>query len=187
LGEYRKTKLKINFGYLSKEFGLRKELQKIEFIIGWILIFFTVVIICIFALYEAYFNSRFILSEIIYVDTFAKLILYMGLGLISYGAYLVRDRNVFLDKFGQRDFDGLRVKFEKAENPAEIDITDYFDKDLINLIDEVLARKDGSNILEKILEELSFLELVKTASTRLGLSVETLNNLIHTVNNVNFD
>ena len=187
LGEYRKTKLLINFGYLSKEFGLRKELQKIEFILGWILIFFTVVIICLFALYEAYFNSRFILSEIIYVDTFAKLVLYVGLGVISYGAYLVRDRNIFLDKFGQRDLDGLRIKFDKAENPSEIDITDYFDKDLVNLIDEVLARKDGSNILEKILEELSVLELVKTASTRLGLTSDVLSRLIHTVNNVNFN
>ena len=131
-------------------------------------------------MYEAYFNSRFILSEIIYVDTFAKLVLYFGLGFISYGAYLVRDRNIFLDKFGQRDLDGLRVKFDKAENPSEIDITDYFDKDLVNLIDEVLARKDGSNILEKILEELSVLELVKTASTRLGLTSDVLSlSLIH--------
>ena len=66
LGEYKNTKLKINFNYLSKEFGLRKELQKIEEIVGWGVILLTVIIICLFALYEAYFNSKFILSNLIF-------------------------------------------------------------------------------------------------------------------------
>ena len=187
LGEYKNTELKINFGYLSKEFGLRKELQRIEEIVGWGIIFFMVVIICLFALYEAYFSSRFILSNINDVDSFAKLIFYLGIGLISYGSYLVRDRNVFLDKFGQKDLDGLRIKFENGENPAEIDITDYFDKDLINLIDEVLARKEEGKILEKILDELSNLYLVKLASSRLGIDDSALKELIQTNNSTEFN
>jgi ATP-dependent Clp protease ATP-binding subunit ClpC len=187
LGEYKNTKLKINFNYLSKEFGLRKELQKIEEIVGWGVILLTVIIICLFALYEAYFNSRFILSNLNQVDSLAKLIFYLGIGFISYGSYLVRDRNVFLDKFGQKDLDGLRIRFDNGENPSELDITDYFDKDLINLIDEVLARKEEGNIFENILEELSNLYLVKLASSRLGMDYEILGKLIHANNKYEFN
>jgi ATP-dependent Clp protease ATP-binding subunit ClpC len=187
LGEYKNTKLKINFSYLSKEFGLRKELQQIEEIVGWGIILLTVIIICLFALYEAYFNSRFILSNLNQVDSLSKLILYLGIGFVSYGSYLVRDRNVFLDKFGQKDLDGLRVKFENGENTGELDITDYFDKDLINLIDEVLARKEEGNIFENILEELRNLYLVKLASSRLGMDYEILGKLIHANNKYEFN
>ncbi|MCA9379936.1 AAA family ATPase [Candidatus Dojkabacteria bacterium] len=187
LGEYKNTKLKINFNYLSKEFGLRKELQKIEEIVGWGVILLTVIIICLFALYEAYFNSKFILSNLNQVDSLAKLIFYLGIGFISYGSYLVRDRNVFLDKFGQKDLDGLRIRFDNGENPSELDITDYFDKDLINLIDEVLARKEEGNIFENILEELSNLYLVKLASSRLGMDYEILGKLIHANNKYEFN
>lgn len=187
LGEYKNTELKIDFSYLTKEFGLRKQLQKIEEIIGWGIILFTVIIICLFALYEAYFNTRFILSNIYQVDSFAKLVFYLGIGLITYGSYLVRDRNVFMDKFVQKDLEGLRVEFENGANLSEVDITDYFDKDLINLIDEVLARKDERNIFENILVKLSNLYLVKLASSRLGMDYEILGKLIHTNHNYEFN
>lgn len=187
LGEYKKTKLKINFGYLSKEFGLRKELQKYEEIVGWGLIFFTVVLICLFTLYEAYFNTSFILSQILYVDSFSKLVFYIGVGVITYGTYLVRDRNVFLDKFGQKDLDSLRMSFDNGSVSKEIDITNFFDKDLINILDEVLTKNEEGNILKNILHELESLYLVKIACSRLGIGEIELKQLINQLTKSEFN
>lgn len=187
LGEYKNMTLKIDFSYLGREFGIRKELEKIENFVGWLVLSITVLFICITTLYEAYINYSFVLSDFLQVDTFAKLTFYISFGLISYCAYLIRDRNVFLDKFGRKDLDKLRKETEKGVATKEIDITRYFDIDLINTIDEVLAAKQNLNFLKSMLLELSMLPNIKLASSRLGITDEIMHALQDNVAEVKFE
>lgn len=174
---YKNIPLKVDLEYLGREFGLRKELEKAESLIGWLLIVVTVVMFSFATLYEAYTKYEFILTEISNVNDFSKLLVYLGAGLLTYGAYLVRDRSVFLDRLESQDLLKLKNRIEKGGELKIIELVDYLDHDLVKVVDEVLA-KDGY-YLKDLLEELSHLPVVVTAASRLGLEKSVFDELIN--------
>lgn len=174
---YKNIPLKVDLEYLGREFGLRKELEKVENLIGWILIVVTVVMFSIATLYEAYTKYEFILTEITNVNDFSKLLVYLGVGLLTYGAYLVRDRSVFLDRLESQDLLKLKDRIDKGGELKIIGLIDYLDHDLVKVVDEVLA-KDGY-YLKDLLEELAHLPVVVTAASRLGLEKSVFDELIN--------
>lgn len=176
INSYKNIPLKVDLNYLGRGFGLRKEFAKIETMIGWGLIIFTVILFSVATIYEAYTNYEFILSEISKVDDFPKLLMYLGAGFVSYGAYLIRDRSVFLDKFSSDDLLKLKKSIDEGSGLDVIEITHYLDHDLVNTVDEVLA-KDG-NYLRHLLGELSKLPTILIAASRLGLEKEVFSSLI---------
>lgn len=177
-GEYEKMALKVDLGYLGREFGIRKELEKIEKLIGWVLVFSTVLLFSLVTLYEAYFHQEFIISQITKVDDLPRLFIYLGVGVFTYGVYLTRDRSVFLDRFSSKDLGRLKSDVEAGKILSPIEITQYLDIDLINIIDEILANKKQGSHGKDLLLGLSTLPVVKMASSRLGVDEKGLKSIV---------
>ena len=174
LGKYKDINLKIDFAYLSGYFGSRKRLNNLEKSIGWGLIIFTVLTLCIATLYEAFFNYKFILEDLHIVDDFPKLLVYFIVAFLCYGIYLVRDREIFDDRLGITDLNKLRADLEKDNLHKEIDITLYFDSDLVNVLDTAFAVEDSNKRVYEMVSRLVSLPTVKIAATRLGLNEKEL-------------
>lgn len=176
LGEYKGSKLAVDFSYLGRQFGIRMELEKIEKGMGTLFLLVALIAIFIGIVWELLQNSRFVFTELNSVDNFSKLMVLFALGLISYGTYLLRDRDIFLDNFKLKDLDQLRKNIGNSN--SEIDITHYFDHDLINIIDEVLADTTTQGFLLDLMVELSKKPQVLLAASRLGITNEKFNDLL---------
>ncbi len=176
-GKYEKMTLKVDLGYLGREFGIRKKLEKLEKLIGWVLVFSTVLLFSLVTLYEAYFHQEFIISQITKVDDLPRLFIYLGVGIFTYGVYLTRDRSVFLDRFSSKDLGKLKSDVDAGKILSPIEITQYLDIDLINIIDEILANKKQVSYGKDLLLGLSTMSVVKMASSRLGIDEKGLENI----------
>jgi ATP-dependent Clp protease ATP-binding subunit ClpC len=174
LGKYKNIDLKIDFGYLSSSFGSRKSLNNLEKSIGWGLIILTVLVLCVATLYEAFFNYKFIIEDLHIVDDVAKLLVYVVVGVLCYGIYLVRDREVFDDRLGVKDLDKLRADIDSGHIPQQIDITLYFDTDLVDALDSAFTVQEKEKRTYELLMRLVNLSSVRMAAARLGLSEKDL-------------
>lgn len=176
LGEYKGRKLSVDFSYLGRQFGIRMELEKMEKGLGTMLLLVALIVTFVGIVWELLQNGRFVFYELNSVDNFSKLMVLFAFGFISYGAYLLRDRDIFLDNFRLKDLDDLRKNI--GNSTAEIDITHYFDHDLINIVDEVLADTSTQGFLLDLMVELSKKPQVLLAASRLGITKEKFNDLL---------
>lgn len=173
LGNYKSIDLKIDFSYLGREFGLRREFESLERFTGKVLIAIVVFGLFLMTIFEALLNYNFFWVDIYKVDSMSKVVAFVLLGVFAYGCYLLRDRDVFLDKLSQDNLEKLRDKLEIGAEIKTLDITKYFDHDLIYTLDEVLSKKDV-NLFVELLKELMMLPNVQNAVLRLGLADENM-------------
>lgn len=178
LGNYKNIELKIDFSYLESEFGLRKEFESLERFAGKLFIGTSVLGMFVLTVWELLVHANFIWFQIYQVDTFTNFVIYILFGVLAYGLYLLRDRDVFLDKLDQETLEDLEDDLARGVKIQSLDITKYFDHDLIYIMDEVLAQKD-KNLLVELLKELILLPNVQNAVVRLGLADENISAIIN--------
>ncbi len=160
----------VDFSYLGREFGVRRLIETTEKFLGSLFSLGAMILTFTGILWEFFQEGKFIFLSLHNVDSISKLFLFIALGMVAYGAYLLRDRDLFLDSIKLKNLDQL--KKDIGNKSGELNITDYFDHDLINVVDEVLADTKTRGFLIDLIKELADRPQVLLAASRLGLSKE---------------
>ncbi|MEI7578961.1 MAG: ATP-dependent Clp protease ATP-binding subunit [bacterium] len=169
LGEYKKIPVTVDWSYLNQEVGFRKEEEKFERALARFLILGSItfyIVVTIFSL----LNGQFIWLTIFWIDSFVKLLIWFVLMIILYSFYLSRNRNIFLDRIHYRKLIDLIKRVESDETVKGIELTSYFDHNVLNIIDEMLNDYQD-NFLPQLMTEILEYQFVRNAIQRLGLTV----------------
>jgi len=175
LGSYKKIPVKVDWDYLSKEVGLRKEEEIFEKSLGRFL-HVMVIIYWIFLTVYPILNGEFIWLHVGIVTTLLKLSFWLSIFPFLYAFYLRRDRDVYLDRLKTKELTSLREMLANKEDLKEIEITTYFDHDLLNLLDDILSQYHD-NFLPELLNALLGYPLIQRSLLRLGLDIKKFNKI----------
>lgn len=167
LGKYKDIPLTIDWDYLAHDKGFRKEEQVLERAVASLLTVFSVLTALGLLLYDLFFFSE-IWNGIFTVDSMPKLLVWLSLGLGLYAAYLLRNRDRFLDTLRSGNLQDLHKRLKSGEQIKSIEITYYLDNDLLLIIDELLDH-DNDNFLGRVMLELEKRPNIAEAIKRLGL------------------
>lgn len=170
LGQIDGIPLVTDWDYLAQEVGQRKEEEKFERALGR-LIFIIAAIITVGCLFVYITSGDFNPQHLLVVDETYKLLGWLSFGAFLYSYYLNRNRDIFLDRLRSRRIHDLLEDIKAGEKPDKIEVTDYFDHDLLNLIDDILG-EFHENFLPQLMLELLEYPYVVLALSRLGLDLE---------------
>lgn len=181
LGKYKGIPVVVDWEYLLQEVGARKEEEKFEKALGrflQVLAFLSWIVAAV----GGYFGAVEVWPTIWQVDNIYKLIFWIGLGLILYAYYLNRNRDIYLDRLAVKSPAQLHETFAKrthtdaANLSEEIQITRYFDHDLLNLVDDIL-NEFSDNFFPELIQALEKYPRVAGAIKRLGLQNKDIKQL----------
>jgi ATP-dependent Clp protease ATP-binding subunit ClpC len=176
IGELENIPVIVDWDYLMKEIGWRKEEELFQRSLGKFIlvsVLFLFLIITVLTINDGYI----IWIELFPVDNFLKLIIWFGIFMLLYVAYLLRDRNIFLDRIKKTRLTSLRSAINDKKPIKNINITNFYDNDLLNIVDDVLG-EFHSNFLPQLLNELSRYDLIIKSLQRLGLTPKQFEEII---------
>lgn len=177
LGVFEGIEMNVDFRYLEKEAGFRKEIEIFERILGWIMVVGAVAFL-IFIFLTFYEISQVKISwEILLVDSVTGVIMWVCIGIITYGTYLIRNRDLFLDRISIDNLDHLRQRMQETNKEISIDVSKFFDHDLINIFDDILSREHQNYVLDLLYELFKFKHII-VAADRLGLEKQQRGELL---------
>jgi ATP-dependent Clp protease ATP-binding subunit ClpC len=170
VGEINGRALTVNWDYLSLEVGQKKEIQEFERAVGLFMRVFAVLIFVIANIIS--FNNRdWNLINFIKLDNILGWSFIIDTILITYSFYLLRNRDTFSDNYKAHTLYDLNKELRDKKKKDDIEITDYFDFDLLGIIDDVLA-SDPHDFLGFLLERILVLDKVRMVIPRLGMKLE---------------
>lgn len=177
LGTYKNTAVLVDWDYLLKDRGFKKEVEDTQKVIGMFLRLSTLFGIAIITFLEITLGNV-ILIESIRVDREIEVVFWILVGLFIYSLYLLRDRTKFFDTLEIKSLDYLRQMEKEKELPTEIELSDYFDYDILNILDD-LIRDTDREFMTKLIFRLLELPKVISLLGRLGLSREGMEAVVH--------
>ncbi|MFQ5493451.1 MAG: AAA family ATPase [Candidatus Dojkabacteria bacterium] len=172
IGRFKQIPLSANWDYLYKEHGLRKEEEQFEVVVGRFLL-----LVGVFAMLGVFVvdivGGRLLFVELLNTDRLPEVVFWIGFILMLYSFYLTRNRENFIDSLRLKDLNHLKRDIEDGHLPGSIELTDYFDHDLLNIIDDLL-NEDVDRFMELLIKKVLRYPKVAKAVTRIGLSAEQL-------------
>ena len=162
--------LTINWKYLGSELGQRKELEEFEKAMGYFLRVLSVLILLI-ANIVPLINHEWSLINFIKLDNLSGWSFFLVLIFFVYSFYLRRNRDSFSDNYKADTLFDLTNELAEKVKKNDIELTNYFDHDLLGILDDVLA-SDPDNFLSFLLERILGLAKVQMVIPRLGLEVK---------------
>ncbi len=172
IGTYKNINIYIDWNYLSNERGLKKEKDAIQLILGNLLFVISLIVIFVITLLSITLGYFWPLEIFTSHQPFVLLGLIFSF-IFIYSFYLKRDRSKFFDTLDLRALTKLREDMKKFKNIKRIEITDYLDNDILNILDDIIASNDEI-IYEQLMLELTKLKDVQTLLTRLGINSKDL-------------
>lgn len=172
VGSFKGIELMINWDYLLKEHGLRKELEDFERKLGRLLLLVGISLLLIPAVVLS-MQNRFFVLEIFKSENIFAVVFWLGFEVVLYSFYLARSREYFIDRVRTGSLEDLQKQIDNGKPPADIEITAYFDHDLLNVVDDIL-QADEHKFMGLLISELTTYPKVADALKRLGISKEEL-------------
>lgn len=172
IGGYKGIQIFLDWKYLIKDRGFRKEEDQSQMVLGSFLKLIASIGLTILVLYDISLGN-FILKEIIVPDRWSDGLVWLFIGFWIYSLYLNRDRDKYLDTLDLKALTKLRDKMEEGREPSEVEILDFVDADVLNILDDLISSNEES-IYYKLMFELVQLNDVKQLLHRLGIENEDL-------------
>jgi len=177
LGNYKETSIFIDWDYLIKDRGLRKEKDDLQKLFGTFTRFMSLFVLIVLAIID-FLSGKFLLWEVFIVDRLIEVLFWVALLLFIYSFFLLRDRTKFFDTLDIKTLDMLRELENNKKLPEEIELLDYFDYDILNILDD-LVRESDREFLSNLLERLIVLQKVRLLLSRLDLTIDKFEKIIH--------
>jgi ATP-dependent Clp protease ATP-binding subunit ClpC len=163
--------LTVNWDYLASGVGNRKEMEDFDKALGFLFRIISIGLLSVSTVYP------FIVKEAWVLDNFIKLVNPVGwmflLGgiFLMYSFYLLRNRDSFSDNLEADSLFDLAEDLKNSKlDSQEIEISNYFDHDLLGILDDVLA-ENPQNFLTFLLQRILPLEEIQMVIPRLGLKL----------------
>ena len=176
IGSIRNSEILIDWDYLQKESGMRKEEEEFDRALGRFLRILSLVIMAGLVITNL-LKGQFLLSGLFNPQNINIAVFWIFLFLFLYSLYLLRDRTRYVDTLELSELEKIRTAFKNNRPPSSIEISDYFDHDLLNVVDDLLRNQDRQ-FLALLLNELASYTLVQKAIIRLGLSSDQFVDII---------
>lgn len=176
LGNLRTSTIVIDWTYLLQDRGLRKETDDLQKTIGMVLRIFSVAGILALSVFDLSLG-KLVFVEVIDVDRPADIAFWLMSFVLVYTTYLLRDRTKFFDTVDIKKLDSLREDDKEKRLPQEIELTDYFDYDILNIFDDLL-RENDREFLVRLTDKLVQLPKVKALILRLGLESHQMDEIM---------
>ena len=176
IGKIRNTEILIDWDYLQKESGMRKEEEEFDRALGRFLRILSLVIMAGLVITNL-LKGQFLLAGLFNPQNINVAVFWIFLYLFLYSLYLLRDRTRYVDTLELSELEKIRTAFKNNRPPVHIEISDYFDHDLLNVVDDLLRNQDRQ-FLALLLNELARYALVQKAIIRLGLSSDQFVDII---------
>lgn len=170
--------LVVDWTYLTKDIGLRKEEENFDRALGKLLI------VGVFFYHLANIVISLLLGKsidfaVLQVDSFQKLLFWISIFMLQYALYLARNRDQFEDRINQQSLPALKKSLDQGlYKSEEIEITRYLDHDMANLLDDLLGEFEDK-FIARLMGELAEYSLIRTSLSRLGLKPEEFKQIIH--------
>ncbi|HEX9804694.1 MAG TPA: ATP-dependent Clp protease ATP-binding subunit [Candidatus Dojkabacteria bacterium] len=175
LGNMKSAEILIDWDYVTKDHGLRKETQDFQILLGRILRFFSITGIIALILVDATLGN-FTLVEAMRPSRIGDVFFWGGVLVLVYSFYLLRDRTKYIDTLEIKDLDSLRAKDIEEKLPQKIEIADYFDYDILNVLDDAVYK--DREFLSNLLSMLYELPKVRLLTDRLNISDKSYQSIV---------
>lgn len=164
--------LTINWDYLATDLGKRKEKEELDLALGFLLRILAILSILASLLYPFLAHENWIFENLINLNIPQGWFLFLGFCFFIYSFYLLRNRDTFSDNFKSETLIELAKELEdKNFDKKEIELTNYFDHDILGILDDVFA-EDPQNFLTFLMQRILSLEEVRMVIPRLGLKLD---------------
>jgi ATP-dependent Clp protease ATP-binding subunit ClpC len=167
--DFKDKKVSIDWGYLTSGRGFGKIENVFQIVLGRVL--FWLAFIIDFGILLSEILKGHLLRQIVDVETLGALTFWLFILVLLYSFYLLRDRAKFLDKARIKDLNQLRTLFLRKRVPSQIEITDYFNHNLLWILDYIL-NVDTQGYLTEFFKKLMKLPKGSSLVERMGLSFE---------------
>ncbi len=169
IGNYSNIPVSIDWDYLVKDFGFRKELQQFDYALGYLLKLIGGLIVFVgFVIGSKDATTPFI-EKILFLDNSTGLGLWLGLALIIYSLFLSRNRNVFADNLEIATLIELAAQIKDKKKITEIELEDYLSYELLELLDDAV-KDNPHNFLGFLLSQVMNKPEIALLVSRLGLN-----------------
>ncbi|MBD3280568.1 AAA domain-containing protein [Candidatus Dojkabacteria bacterium] len=167
IGTFKHIDVFIDWKYLIRERGLRKEQTQFQIILGrFLMLISSLGMTAIFLLDLS--MGEFLAANMFKVEREVDLLAFVLMGMFAYSIFLVRDRDKFFDTLDLRALTSLREKLDRGEDVKSLEILDFVDYDVLNILDDLVAGKE-ENIFPVMMQKLVGLRDVQLLLQRLGL------------------
>lgn len=164
--------LTIDWDYLASDLGKRKEKEELDMAIGFLIRIIAVLSALAAFLYPVIAHEEWKIENLINLNSPQGWFMLIGFIFLIYSYYLLRNRDTFSDNFKSETLIELSLELEdKNFDEKEIELTNYFDHDLLGILDDVFA-EDPQNFLAFLLQRILALEEVRMVIPRLGLKLD---------------
>lgn len=183
IGLFKGIPLFLDWDYLLKEYGLRREFELFDRSLG---LFLTVIsaITLLILFFTDLQEGKILLFEILNPDRIKDVLAVFSVLPFLYALFLRRNRTRFIDSLRIKQLSDLRASLNKGDLPKQIELSSFIDHDLLNVIDDLL-RMDDHNFLPLLMHELYSFPKVMAAAKRLGLNQEMLQKISSTHSKMN--
>lgn len=172
IGDYRGAEVYVDWKYLAKDMGLKKEEDIFQNILGRFLFLIGVIGFAGLFLYE-FTLGDFLISRMVFIKALPELISWILISFILYSFYMRRSREKFYDTLDLKAVSEFRKELENGRRVKQIEILDFVDHDVLNLLDDVI-RSNDENIYSNLMTRLIKLGDTRTLLSRLGIKPEEL-------------
>ncbi len=172
IGTFGESSLSLNWDYIIKNRGNRREFNMIGSYTGKFLMTVSVLLLLFILIFKISLGESLFNFETFEPENVKDLLIWICVAGIIYSSYLLRNRDEFLDKVEHSTLQILEEEMKKRKI-SEIEVTNYFDRDLLDVIDEIIDERPV-NYLPRLLGELSEYNSVKALMGRLGVTPNQL-------------
>ncbi|MBN1331586.1 ATP-dependent Clp protease ATP-binding subunit [Candidatus Dojkabacteria bacterium] len=167
IGTFKGMDILVDWGYLGRERGLRKEETQFQIVLGRFLMLFASLGLA-FLLIADLSLGEFLPLNMFEAGRTQDLVAFVLSAVFLYSIFLLRDRNKFFDTLDLRALSTLHDKLDREEQVREIELLDYVDVDVLDILDDLVASNE-ENIFPVLMEKLAGLRDVQVLLQRLGL------------------
>jgi ATP-dependent Clp protease ATP-binding subunit ClpC len=179
IGKLKKSNLIIDWDYLSKNYGLRRESEILDNAIGKLLLLLAGIGFFVIAVYYL-INHENPLAAVWQIKGMPEAVFWGFYLMFVYAFYLLRNRERYTDSLKVQNLEKLRRHLRDPNFAGDIDLTIYFSNDMLNIFDDLL-RTDGHYFLETILKKLLKFPSIKLAVPRLGINTGIITDYLKTM------
>ncbi len=168
LGEIRSIPVSVDWEYIMKHHGLRKEIELFDRSLGFFLRSLALVIIVI-TIITGINSGSFLIWDLLDVRTTEGIVFLSCFLLFVYAYYLERDRDTYYDSTNNYILTNLGRSL-KERTVEEIKIEEYIGSGVLNILDDHI--NDDEDFIKNILDEITKSGKVDDLINRLGLITE---------------
>jgi ATP-dependent Clp protease ATP-binding subunit ClpC len=171
IGVYQNITVSVDWDYLTRDFGYRKEIEQFEFALGYLLRLVGGIVIVGGAILGSRGWESVLWDKFLILNNPAGIGLWLGFASIIYSFYLCRNRDNFSDNVEVTNLNILTKKIKDKEIVGEIELEDYLSYEFLEILDDAIKAEPHrflGFILDKIISDVS----VQLLIGRLGLNID---------------